>query len=69
MLLASEIAKFRNLMQSRQEEHRSMIMKLSTHSFTITSAADVARMCSGPSEERSSEVCACDDVDGKSGKP
>ena len=46
-----------------------MVMKLSTHSFTLTSPADVARMCSGPSEERSSEVCACEDVDGKIEKP
>ena len=33
-----------------------MIMKLSTHSFTSTSAAKVADMRSSPSEEQSSEV-------------
>ena len=57
------------MMQSRNEEHMCKIMNLSTHSFTLTSLADVARMCSGPSEDRSSEVCACEDVDGKIEKP
>ena len=46
-----------------------MVMKLSTHSFTFTSPAEVAGMRSGSGEERSSEVCACEDVDGEIEKP
>ena len=46
-----------------------MAIRISTHSFTLTSPAEVARMCSGPSEARSPEVRACEDVDGKIEKP
>ena len=46
-----------------------MVMKLSTHSFTFRSPAEVAGMRCGYSEERSSEVCAWEDVDGNIEKP
>ena len=46
-----------------------MVMKLSTHSFTLTSPAEVAGKRSGCSEERKSEVCACEDMDGDIEKP
>ena len=41
-----------------------MAMKLSTHSFTLTNPAEVAGMRCGCSDEQSSEVCTCEDVDG-----
>ena len=56
-------------MQSHNKEAMRMVMKLSTHSFTLTSPAEVAGMRSGCNEERSSEVCACEDVDDKIEKP
>ena len=64
MILAREIATFRKLVQSHNKEAMRMVMKLSTHSFTSTSPAEVAGMRSGSGEERSSEVCACEDIDG-----
>ena len=64
MLLAREMATFRKLVQSHNKEAMRMVMKLSTHSFTLTSPAEVAGMRSGCSEERSSELCAYEDNDG-----
>ena len=51
-------------MQSHNKEAMRMVMKLSTHSFTLTSPAEVAGMRCGCSEERSPEVCDSEDVDG-----
>ena len=64
-----KIATFRKLVQSHNKEAMRMVMKLSTHSFTFTSPAEVAGMRSGCSGERNPEVCRCEDVDGTIEKP